>query len=113
MIPSDAAAAATAKTLFGIAAVSSPLVTPTVLIESVLLGAGRSYVYLAAVTAANAATVCAVAYACLVPGVSAVRAWMCIIGFFCLRLTAAATRLFSPKSGFGNWGQGPDAAEAK
>ena len=53
-LPGDPATAATATRLFGWAALSAPLVCPTVLLEASLLGAGRSYKFLASMTLANA-----------------------------------------------------------
>ena len=100
-LPGDPATAATATRLFGWAALSAPLVCPTVLLEASLLGAGRSYKFLASMTLANALSLGAATHLALRLRPDPTTAWVCIISFFALRVTTAGLRLFSPAGGFG------------
>ena len=100
-LPGDPATAATATRLFGWAALSAPLVCPTVLLEASLLGAGRSYKFLASMTLANALGLGAATHLALRLRPDPTTAWVCIISFFALRVTTAGLRLFSPAGGFG------------
>ena len=88
-LPGDPATAATATRLFGWAALSAPLVCPTVLLEASLLGAGRSYKFLASMTLANALGLGAATHLALRLRPDPTTAWVCIISFFALRVTPA------------------------
>ena len=101
---SDPALAASTVTLFRWAALNTLIVGPSVVCEAVLLGAGRSYKYLAGVTMANAVAVCALTRLALLRSSAPAAAWQCILLFFTLRGTAAAARIFlTERSGFGRW----------
>eukprot|EP00613_Pedinella_sp_CCMP2098_P064514 CAMPEP_0171991792 /NCGR_PEP_ID=MMETSP0993-20121228/277611_1 /TAXON_ID=483369 /ORGANISM="non described non described, Strain CCMP2098" /LENGTH=534 /DNA_ID=CAMNT_0012644823 /DNA_START=110 /DNA_END=1714 /DNA_ORIENTATION=+ len=97
--PGDLAAAAGAKRLFRWAAICVPLVWPNALFESVLLGAGRSYRFLALATLLNCLLVvkCTTLLIASRPLVSS--AWACITLFFVLRISCAATRIFATQRG--------------
>lgn len=95
----DAATAALSRGLFRWAAVVSTLVPATIVCESVLLGAGSSYAYLAAATLANAGLVAAVCRVALRRRPAASSAWASIVLFFALRLSTAAGRIFLTRRG--------------
>ena len=103
LIPSDAATREVARCLFGWAAICTPLVAPNALCEAVLLGAGRSYKYLALATLTSALSVMGLTGLALTvrPQVSTV--WLGITLFFVVRLTTSAGRIFSGRGGFGQW----------
>ena len=100
--PNDALAATMTRALFRYASVASIFTVPTVICESVLTGAGKSYKYLALSTLANSLFVmnaCRLALAR--PGATPIAAWLCILLFFGMRLSSAVFRLFfSGRSGF-------------
>mmetsp|Transcript_10826 Transcript_10826/g.14302 ORF Transcript_10826/g.14302 Transcript_10826/m.14302 type:complete len:242 (-) Transcript_10826:180-905(-) len=100
--PLDPVAAAGAKVVFRWAAINVPLVWPNALFESVLLGAGRSYRYLAFATLVNCLVVvrCTQCLIAARPLVSS--AWACIALFFVLRVLYSAGRIFgTPRGGLG------------
>ena len=101
----DPALAATTIVLFKWAAGISLLTVPTVVCEAVLLGAGRSYQYLARQTLFNAIIVATTTRYALLKTGAVVAAWKCILFFFSLRLSTAAARifLFGEQSGLGKW----------
>ena len=73
------------------------------LCEAVLLGAGRSYKYLAVATTASALAVMGLTGLALTvrPQVSTV--WLGITLFFAVRFSTSAGRIFSGRGGFGQW----------
>lgn len=97
--PLDAATAAVTRGLFRYAALVSTLVPVTIVCESVLLGAGSSYGYLATATLANALAVSTACGAALRLRPAASSAWACIVLFFVLRLAAASSRIFLTERG--------------
>ena len=103
LLPSDAGTQEVARCLFGWAAICTPLVAPNALCEAVLLGAGRSYKYLAVATTASALAVMGLTGLALTvrPQVSTV--WLGITLFFAVRFSTSAGRIFSGRGGFGQW----------
>ena len=97
--PADPAAAAGCARLFRWAAVCVPLVWPNALFEAVLLGAGRSYKFLALATVTNCLVVSATARFLIGARPLPSSAWQAIALFFVLRSSCAATRLFATKRG--------------
>jgi Na+-driven multidrug efflux pump len=104
LLAGDPTIAASARRVFCWAALCTPLIAPNALCEAVLLGAGRSYKYLALTTLTNALAICALATAALNIRPMLSSAWICIFAFFILRFSCSAGRLFrSDSSGFGRW----------
>ena len=68
-------------------------------VESTLLGAGRSYRYLALATLANAVAVAALTRAAIAARPTPSSAWACITVFFVLRISFAAGRIFGTRRG--------------
>ena len=100
----DPSLAASTVVLFKWAALNTLIVGPSVVCEAVLLGAGRSYKYLAGVTMANAIVVSYLTRLALLKTSAPAAAWQCILLFFTLRGSAAASRIFlTERSGFGRW----------
>mmetsp|Transcript_73470 Transcript_73470/g.220801 ORF Transcript_73470/g.220801 Transcript_73470/m.220801 type:complete len:116 (+) Transcript_73470:1170-1517(+) len=112
MIPTDPVLAASACRLFGWAAIATPLVAPNALLEGVLLGAGRSYRYLATSTLLIATGIAALATLAVQLRPAPSSAWACIGLFFALRLTSSSVRVFLvPRGGFGRWREAGAAAK--
>ncbi len=105
-LPSSPEIAKTASRLFKYAAASVPLVVPTMILESTLLGTGKSYAYLAGTTLLNAIAVGTFSSAALSgPRATPELAWVSVFLFFVLRLTTASIRMFgTARGGFGRWG---------
>ena len=97
--PGDAAAAAGATHLFRWAALCVPLVWPNALFEAVLLGAGRSYKFLALSTLTNALVVSAGVAALIARRPLPSSAWQAITAFFVLRISCSGVRIFATKRG--------------
>ena len=113
-VPADAATAASCRRLFKWAALVTPLVPPTVMCEAVLLGAGRSYRYLAISTLASAVTISALTRVTLAARPVPSSAWALIFLFFSARFTSAARRVFcSAKGGFRLPAATPDGAQPR
>ena len=74
-----------------------------------LLGAGRSYKYLALMTLLNSVAVGALCRLAIAARPDASSAWLCILLFFVLRLATSAGRIFSGRAGFGQFGRGAEA----
>lgn len=105
LVPADPATAELTAGLFRWAAWCTPLVAPNALLEAVLLGAGRSYKFLALSTLANAVFIGTLTRAAILARPHPSSAWACIALFFCLRIANAGRRLRNPRSGFGTWGK--------
>ena len=106
----DPATAQVTVRLFRWAALNTILVGPTITCEATLLGAGRSYRYLAGATMANAIAVSTLTHFALRRTRSPAAAWQCILLFFVLRLSAAVSRIFmTNRSGFGSWRSDSDS----
>ncbi|KAL1502898.1 hypothetical protein AB1Y20_010971 [Prymnesium parvum] len=104
MIPADPPLASSARRLFLWAALATPLVAPNALLEGVLLGAGKSYRYLATSTLAIASMIALLASVALRVRPVPSSAWACIALFFVFRLASASFRVFMVShSGFGDW----------
>ena len=107
LLEADPITAISARRLFYWAAVCTPLVAPNALCEAVLLGAGRSYKYLALATLTNACVIAGLTTAAIAIRPLPSSAWVCIAFFFVLRITCSAGRIFgTTRSGFGRWRDG-------
>lgn len=94
LLAGDPATAASACRTFRWAAAVTPFVAPNALCEAVLLGAGRSYKFLALSTTINAVLIGGLVTLALSARPALSSAWACILLFFVLRISVSLGRIF-------------------
>ena len=94
LLAGDPATAASACRTFRWDAAVTPFVAPNALCEAVLLGAGRSYKFLALSTTINAVLIGGLVTLALSARPALSSAWACILLFFVLRISVSLGRIF-------------------